>query len=47
MEVNNQIQTFDVTLSYDYWIPVTFDPESTPYSPTLSPDPAAIITQTA
>lgn len=44
-DAGNTIQTFDVTLAYDYWVPVIFDPESTPYSPTISPDPAVVITQ--
>lgn len=44
-DAGNQIQTFDVTLAYDYWIPVTFDPETTPYSPTIGPDPQAVVTQ--
>jgi hypothetical protein len=41
-ESQNQIQEFDVTFSYDYWIPSIFAAEAEPYSPTLSPDPAAI-----
>ncbi len=46
-DAGNQIQVFDVTFAYAYWIPVTFDAESSPYSPTLSPDPAAVITSTS
>jgi hypothetical protein len=41
----NQIQEFDVTFAYDYWIPVIFDPGSEPYSPTLDPDPQGTVTQ--
>lgn len=43
-DAGNTIQTFDVTLAYDYWVPVIFDAESTPYSPTLAPDPSVVIT---
>lgn len=43
-DAGNQIQTFDVTFSYDYWIPVIFSDDAPPFSPTLSPDPAAIVT---
>jgi hypothetical protein len=43
-ESQNQIQEFDVTFSYDYWIPIVFATEAEPYSPTLAPDPAAVVT---
>jgi hypothetical protein len=45
-DAGNVIQTFDVTCVYDYWVPVVFDGESIPYSPTLSPDPQVVITGT-
>lgn len=42
----NQVEVFDVTLAYDYWVPVIFDSEAKTYSPTISPDPQVIITGT-
>lgn len=43
-DAGNQIETFDVTFVYRYWIPVIFDPEAQVYSPTISPDPQAVVT---
>lgn len=39
-EAGNVIGTFDVVLSYDYWLPSIFHPAVAPYSGTLPPDPA-------
>ena len=38
-DAGNVIGTFDVTLSYDYWVPSVFHPSVAPYSGTLPPDP--------
>lgn len=42
-DAGNQIETYDVTFVYDYWLPVIFAPDNQAYSPTLAPDPAAVI----
>ena len=37
----NQVESFNVTFAYDYWIPGTFGRSQNQFSPTLAPDPSA------
>lgn len=38
-ERKNTIETFDVTFSYDYWVPSVFGQGSDSYNPITAPDP--------